>query len=508
MISVLILGLFLSLLVDQNASNSYYALKRRQFHQSFVSVCGNMSWLADYFQRKYASPAMNSPSQKYAIYVFDDINIRARNGGLGDRLGGLVTAFLWAVRTNRTFLIENHNTALARLFQPNLNFRGGSSSKMRWNDKAWAVHSQRRNILEGQRVYLWCVNPKPSRLHCALDASTSTTTTAEIIAGYNQYDEVRIRLNRCYLCRWMRNPSLPAYEEMRHLLRLSHEKMKAVDLIQFSGCILRALLWPTDRLWTEFKQIYRFQGQQRSLQQIGYHYRCGDQNYLTDGASSLPPPYNRDCIVRFQDSSGGTNELRGEDIRPENEIYAVVWNGTQVMDDKSPVSPIHTALCGLALTRKNRNGSIFLHYIGSDSQDSTRQIRSFLCNSSVNQVVTISASRTCHIDYDHSKDCLTHTLVHWFALSVSDYFIIPSVYASNQAHTVPSSSFSRSAMMYRLHMNHVYFPLATNFISISDLSSVLKTEQNIEQRCELYNYSTVYSWQSQGNWVCEGNLIY
>ena len=50
-------------------------------------------------QHSSASASVN----KYAIFVLHE---KSYLGGLGDRLGGLISAFSFALRTNRTFLIE------------------------------------------------------------------------------------------------------------------------------------------------------------------------------------------------------------------------------------------------------------------------------------------------------------------------------------------------------------------------------------------------------------------
>ena len=42
-------------------------------------------------------------TDRYAIFVLHE---KSYLGGLGDRLGGLISAFAFALRTNRTFLIE------------------------------------------------------------------------------------------------------------------------------------------------------------------------------------------------------------------------------------------------------------------------------------------------------------------------------------------------------------------------------------------------------------------
>ena len=47
----------------------------------------------------------NADTDEYMIYVFNEKN-KGGNGGLGDRLGGLITAMAFALRTNRIFLIH------------------------------------------------------------------------------------------------------------------------------------------------------------------------------------------------------------------------------------------------------------------------------------------------------------------------------------------------------------------------------------------------------------------
>ena len=230
----------------------YSGWAKKKLDSSFRSKCMKYDWVKKYI---HSSTNNDSTNASYAVFIFDDNHTRARKGGLGDRLGGLITTFAYALRANRTFLIQSHAAGLGKLFRP----YGDVGDTRSWADLTWSGFNDR--IPHYNKTYLWCVNPKPSQSFCALDDSQH----------FSQYNIVRLRINRSYLCRWALNKHLLANPEVQKVLGITADS----NLFEIGGCILRLALYPTDYLWMTLDTLF----DATPSYQIGFHYRCGDHNY-------------------------------------------------------------------------------------------------------------------------------------------------------------------------------------------------------------------------------------
>lgn len=97
---------------------NYHNILEERFSLDFLDKCYfKYAWVRDYLHR-FRNEKHFSGNRTYAIFIYDDSYIRARKGGLGDRLGGMITTFIWALRKKRTFLIEADKNGLPTLLQP------------------------------------------------------------------------------------------------------------------------------------------------------------------------------------------------------------------------------------------------------------------------------------------------------------------------------------------------------------------------------------------------------
>ena len=81
----------------------------------------NRDEIDQYLDIKFADPAYISTEEKFLVYRCDAYYDKNRNcGGLGDRIKGIVSGYVWALITNRTFLIDmNRPCDFTNLYLPN-----------------------------------------------------------------------------------------------------------------------------------------------------------------------------------------------------------------------------------------------------------------------------------------------------------------------------------------------------------------------------------------------------
>lgn len=218
---------------------------REMFHQSFEDRCRKYSFVDEYLAN------LKKPSDRFLIFVYHEKGLR--NGGFGDRLGGLLTAFAHAIRFKRTLLMKASN-GFYDYFQ---NYYPRNSSLYSWrNSREWSGYQVWKEkhpefTLENREKWeydlqSYCVrnweekSPEDISRRCAMDD------------GDVMQPVIRMASNRAYFCRWQNRTDLPSYKRALSALSLQH----ADDLWEASGCILRLLLWPTEKLWAEVDQAY------------------------------------------------------------------------------------------------------------------------------------------------------------------------------------------------------------------------------------------------------------
>ena len=507
--------LFIALLsVALSYSKMSYAAggARKRFEEKFQKTCMKYD-----FVQKYVDNIKN-PTGDYVIFVFHEAGQKA-HGGLGDRVAGMITAAAYAIRTQRTLLIQA-DPAFEEAFRPyyptyssfekdnkspDLLPNGKTSAELSWRSWDWANWSRE---YAGNLTKLHCVNPRPQEKHCSLD-----------VDYYKKYKVVKYYGNRSYLCRWVVKRSLGVADEVARLLDM---KMGA-DLYEIAGCMLRLAMWPTEKLWQALDESLVAQFQEYTLKnvhntisssgsttdttttdttttnnnilpiittgQVGIHFRCGDSSFTTSTSGSPNP----EC---YYDTTG-----------------KIPWKGTAFSDDHSIDSPVDAANCAKQIfTTETQNISKNIHsnsnniaekdfhtkhilaYIASDNSDSSRQV-----NTSLSWPYTIKPPQACHMDISKTLHCTLSTSLQWFMLSLSDVIIMqalikpPASVYSNSPETAhihddepaPISAFSRYAAIY----------------SLSD--RVIRYGKG----CVSAN-TTALSYQTHGNWVCDPQMFY
>ena len=365
---------------------------RSRFESNFNKVCSKYPFVAQYLAN------LENPSQRFFVYVFDEAGVD--NGGLGDRLGGLVTAVAYALRTGRTLLISA-DKSVEEAFEP---YHPNNNGRFRWGNNSWSGFSRDHETLHLHN----CVNLGIGPI-CHLDDDVPQKV-------------VRFISNRAYLCRWVTKPELYIKSNLSRL-----GITPTTDLYEVAGCMLRLAFWPSEKLWEDVDRAQSpllLDHQSPISYQIGFHFRCGDSSFSAGGE------HNPLCYYR----------------------PGIPWRGRGAME-----SPVDLGNCGKELVKSlspdmQKNA---LLYIASDSQDSSQQI-----NDTINWPLTIVQGKACHVNLDAGPACKSMTLVHWFTLALSDKIVIQSIIAADSKTHIPPSGFSRFATIYALQQDAPAFGLS------------------------------------------------
>ena len=153
---------------------------KSRFESTFNKTCSKYPFVSQYLAN------LEAPSQRFMIFVFDEGGVK--NGGLGDRLGGMITAIAFALRTKRTLLISA-DKAFGAAFTP---YHPKNNGSYQWGNWGWSGYKEEYN--HGDIIQLrHCINSKTTK--CCLD---------------NDFKEkvVKYISNRSYLCRWVVKPNI------------------------------------------------------------------------------------------------------------------------------------------------------------------------------------------------------------------------------------------------------------------------------------------------------------
>ena len=447
---------------------------RSRFESTFDKTCSKYPFVSQYLAN------LEAPAQRFIIFVFDERGVK--NGGLGDRLGGMITAIAFALRTRRTLLISA-DKAFEAAFTP---YHPNNNGSYLWGNWGWSGYLDEYNH-GGNIIQLRnCVNSRNTK--CCLDDDVKEKV-------------VRYISNRAYLCRWVVKPDLYNNSNLERLGITAD-----TDLFEAAGCMLRLAMWPTEIFWNSIDNS--MENQLKSLNnqfsitsyQLGFHFRCGDKSFGNDATLMNP-----EC---YFDSS-------------------IPWVGTNFLDDMSMESPQDLGVCGAKILKnlKNSNPELSKHamvYIASDNHYSAQQI-----NTTINYPIVFLPPKVCHVEMNAKFECTVSTLLHWFILSLSDrivmqtlippdynhtyynpdmhhhnsqaqsalskYGVLPSnsgLVSLNSGHldqnfSAPISAFSRFAVIYSLHNNAAVFGLSCNNGS-----------------------KTAMSKHTQGNWLCDPSHLF
>ncbi len=83
---------------------------KNSFEKTFHKKCDKYPFVQRYVNK------LEHPDDTYLTFVYQEPGLR--NGGLGDRLGGLITAVAIANRFNRTLLIKATTNEMYKVFRP------------------------------------------------------------------------------------------------------------------------------------------------------------------------------------------------------------------------------------------------------------------------------------------------------------------------------------------------------------------------------------------------------
>lgn len=436
--------------IGSHASDQSYSDggPKRRFENGFNSKCSKYPFVAQYLAN------LQAPSQRFIIFVYHEAGVN--NGGLGDRLGGMISAIAYALRTGRTLLISG-DKAFEESFQPYHPQNNGSYSWGNWSWSGWNDDYGRGSNFTHLR---YCVNPKRSAKICQLDADLPETV-------------VKYRSNRSFLCRWVMRKEVYGGSSLSKLGITSE-----TDLFEAAGCMLRLAMWPTEKLWETLDKSVRSQliakNSTKTSFQIGIHFRCGDKSFSKEAKTNKS--YSPHCV--FETPSK--------------------WKGTNFMDDKSLDSPIDHGKCAIKITdtipiNERENTVVF---VASDNPESALQIKD-----TIKWPFVILPPTVCHIDLQKGFGCSIQTTLHWFLLSLSSKIVMQGLVKPpegsgsmfedipdgvNRSHVQGSvSAFSRFAAIYGLYQDSSRYGLGCHPIN-----------------------SSILSRTTQGNWICNSKHLY
>lgn len=215
-----------------------------------VTEPGPRKWYGPRTQRQFTEPVPPVGSDRFAIAILQANDPHLVRKGLGDRFASIISVFLWSLRAQRTFLIQDESSLFTDMFRPVplsvLNQRAPNSTVYRstlahtpsWADWRWAG-------------YL----PTQTNITDCTDAEVMPVDTPCKYAHKSAWSDAQVMRfigNRCWLCAWTRNKQSEVY---RDLLEYFNYK-KSDDLFEWAGCILRTVLWPTGTMWQKMAGYY------------------------------------------------------------------------------------------------------------------------------------------------------------------------------------------------------------------------------------------------------------
>lgn len=469
---------------DGNGYSSHGA--RAAFERAFDS-CKAYPFVQKHIDTLERAPG---PDDTYAIYSFAEHGLGS-NGGLGDRLAGLVTMAAFAARTGRRLLIVADAPFKASFvpYHPNNLLHtgdpGGSSqfqARFHWHDWKWSgwQDSMASNMSHAHG----CVNPKGHSFACALDSGTQL----------GAFKVVKHRGNRCYLCRWAVREGQGLRAELLQTLGVG----PGTDLYHVAGCLLRLAMWPSDSLWARLDDWVAKQDpslaaklalrpqQRHEARLVSVHFRCGDSSFSAKGEGDTAA--NPQCVV---DPTGKSP-----------------WTGTDFGDDYSMDSPLEMAACATQLLAEQAGGGGgVLLYVASDYAPSARQI-----NSTAAAAVSLVPQGACHVDHaskEGAHACAINTYVEWLLLGLSDALVVQSLKKKEGAQYAFYNEYSEGTKqrMAQLEAAEPGGPVSafSRYAAMFGLRG--GGALRFGKGCVAAN-RTALSWQTRSNWMCDNKNFY
>lgn len=221
---------------DGNFNFKYTQFLVDDFEKRFHERCNKYP-----FVEKFVNITENPTTNRHVVFVFSEYHFK--NGGLGDRLGGVINAVSIALRYNRQILISSDNDLhkFLRPYHPtDIHKSQGDYLYTYKNWTSWTDYDYRLANNDATEYDLYdCINTAASS-HCSMDTVKDVPQPI-----------IKLRSNRAYLCRYDLLEDVIAHKQWRKL-----GIPEGSDLYEVGGCMLRLALWPTQRLWGEVDRFY------------------------------------------------------------------------------------------------------------------------------------------------------------------------------------------------------------------------------------------------------------
>jgi hypothetical protein len=443
---MMLLQVFLQLAVLWTRIHGFsytYDVLRPKFYREFTQMCSKYPFYHNYLNN------LKYPPGRFVVFVFQEANLKT--GGMGDRMAGLLTAAGMAIRYNRTLIIRSQN-GLDKLFRPFLPREDEKrlSNVIQYGNGSygldWARYKRSYERVDATELDLYfCINHSAIKNKMEGKCAPSGKDPSQPI--------ILFRGNRCYMCHWYMNKRAAARKQILHAIGGNG---RDDDLYRVAGCLLRLALWPTDYFWSKVDEAFNRHYDELKAKKViantneryvtleyhlslipkyvfTLHYRCGDATWKL----RKPVEYCQHSFL-YNKTNARFQKVR-YNIPPHEESPNMVYG-----------TPDTIARCArqmlLDLT-KNMNASTE-HNLPIDTKVAVNLLSDNI--GSYTQMYNIiqwqnlvRAPHTCHIDLDHSFECLVDTAVSWFIMAMSDYFVVPS-----NDDNVPVSGFSRYAAIY------------------------------------------------------------
>jgi len=275
---------------------------KQAFEKSFHDRCDKYPFVQQYVNK------LEYTNERYLTFVYQESGLK--NGGLGDKIGGLISAVAMAVRFNRTLILRSAQNEMHEVFRPyHPTDIHSKTPKYAWNNfTSWSNFDWKYANQDATEYDLYdCINNTGQKnSHCSMKDGDAGTP------------HILYRSNRCYLCYYDNNKGSAANIQMKAL-----GVNETSNLYEVAGCMMRLAMWPTELLWQEVgKLLSVFEKQvtpeaaasvrrnRRALRtrrmderapartpavvQVGLHFRCGDKSYIKKGGYDHMCVYNED----------------------------------------------------------------------------------------------------------------------------------------------------------------------------------------------------------------------
>ncbi len=274
---------------------------KQAFEKSFHDRCDKYPFVQQYVNK------LEYTNERYLTFVYQESGLK--NGGLGDKIGGLISAVAMALRFNRTLILRSAQNEMHEVFRPyHPTDIHSKTPKYAWdNFTSWSNFDWKYANQDATEYDLYdCINNTGQKnSHCSMKDGDAGTP------------HILYRSNRCYLCYYDNNKGSAANIQMKAL-----GVDETSNLYEVAGCMMRLALWPTELLWQEVgkmlsvfeKQVTpeatnarrhrralrtrrmdeRVQARTPAVVQVGLHFRCGDKSYIKKGGYDHMCVYNED----------------------------------------------------------------------------------------------------------------------------------------------------------------------------------------------------------------------